>query len=204
MRRYLLATLTIMFFCICTLIPNANANTVTINIDGIDPFDIAAFQFFFNEPDGTYGWPVETDNTVFPPGKDFAVNIGPAIQYSDYWNVDTLLSADGAYDFARGVAGAANLINPANALVDETLLVMSSENTYFAINLRDDRNDIFEMGTDQSIIASLFVTEEWLGADQIVTISATDPGPGPVVPIPASVFLLGGGLLSLFGIRRRG
>ena len=172
------------------------ANTVNVVLGDIGGVNIGAFDLYFYEPDGTYGWPVQVDDSVFPPVEDFVLTAGSAVPFSgDYWYIDTYINSPNAdLDLVRGVGGYDEVDNVGNALTSGLFLTMSSDNTYFGINVNDIRNAFYE-SINYSSITGLVLTESWVGDVQTVTIST--------IPIPGAVWLLGSGLIGLVGIRRR-
>ena len=191
-----LLAVVVAVLCIGAFVPAASANTVTVMIDGIDPLEIGTLQLFHYEPDSTYGWPVDNDSGSFPPYQDFDVTVGSAITYPDYWNVDTLIEVQGTVDYARGIAFGATILDPVNALVDGTLVTLVSNDTFFGVNPDDDRNLAWGMASEP---LTIYISAEWQGDNQIVTISAEPP----IIPIPGTLLLLGSGLAGLLGLRRR-
>jgi len=199
-----IAVVCVVTFCSLFVLSNAMANTVSVSLENVDSLGIgiSGFQLFFQEPDGTYGWPVEYDeNQGFPDfGEDFDYSWGPnAPHEGSYWGLDTLISTEGDVDYVRGIAPYADIFQTWNRLTDGLVLIMASEDTSFGINVTDEGNLFFDFQEPfGEIIPSLQITEAWSEGNQHITISGT-----AAVPIPSALILLGSGLIGLVGITRK-
>ena len=213
MRKFSIVLISV--FCLLFVGSNVYANTVTVELSGIDAaaVDISAFQLFFlapgfyTPPGATLGYPVETDyNTA-----EFDFNVawgasqppigGTPTNWSVTSSINTIIlpPGDGSVqnqDLATGILGNSNSTGfPAlSRLVDGTLLTASSTNTIFGVDINDLDNSFFDF-LNQNITTDLVITEQWLGNNQTVTIAP--------VPIPGSILLLGSGILGLVGLSRR-
>ena len=211
MKRIATLVTIMISFCVLTFASNAMANTVSISLEGIESsgIKISGFQLFFYEPDDDYGWPVEYDDRVGPPkfGEDFSYEWGANQPYEgEYRGLDTFINTviitvdevDYEVDYVRGIAPYDTYFKDWNKLEDGLVLTLSSNNTFFGIDVTDTRNSFYDYeGTDGEVIPfpPLQIAEEWIEGNQTITISA--------VPIPSTLLLLGTGLMGLMGLRRR-
>ena len=134
---------------------------------------------------------------------DFVVNFGDAITAPAGWNKDSLIetvndaSGNPRADYARGMSFSSKAMNPGLAPHDGIFATMSSVDTNFDI---DPISLIFFdfTGSYGEIITTPFQLTRTTNGDDINIIIDFR-----AVPIPAAVWLLGSGLLGLWGIRRR-
>jgi hypothetical protein len=195
----------ILIFLSCLLLASqVSANTVEFRFENIGDLEVSGFQLFFFEPDGTYGYPVDTNYATFE--MDFDFEWGDAQTRDSFWSLESLIVTDDNgtpdnenddIDYARGIGGVVNNLNDALRLGEGLVVSMTSVDTYFGIDINNLSTAIFDFnGENGEIITQLFVfSDDWDGDTQIVTASA--------VPIPSAILLLGGGLLGILGIRRR-
>jgi hypothetical protein len=175
---------------------NVSANTVSVFLDGVRAagFEIGAFQLNFYEPDGTFEYPVDLNFDTFE--GDFNFTWAPGQPPAAGWDLESYpIRSVGNIDFAIGYAAIA-VNNTASALIlnDGLLVTLASDNSFFGIDPTNPNNTLFDFFTSAKI-ADLQINEDWQDQDQAITISQ--------IPIPSTIMLLGGGLLSLFVVRRR-
>ena len=187
MKKSCLLLLGVIFII---LIANpATANTVTFYFD--DPVasgytDIISMQMDFDPLD---------PGAENPFTWDVSLTAGPGVAYDSKSNSGKFLDLSSTGDYATGLVVTQKYND--RPFHDGLMFTLAPGEYADPFDVAIDLGSImiFSAADTANPIPGLFISEEWIGADQIVTISATDPGPGPVVPIPASVFLLGGGLL---------
>ena len=181
--------------CLVMVASPVSANTVEFRLEKLGDLEISGFQLFFFEPDGSYEYPV--DINVDTLESDFSADWGPAQNNSDLWSLESFIEMTESIDYARGVGGVANLFNPSLKLDEGLILSLTSENSFFGIDIENPAMAFFDFnGTDgENITSQLIFESEWDGNTQIVTANN--------VPIPSALLLLGSGIAGLVGIRRK-
>jgi hypothetical protein len=181
--------------CLFFSATTTSANIVQFNLANMGDLEISGFQLFFFEPDGTYAYPVDVNYDTFE--EDFEFEWGPGQTRESFWSLESLILIDENIDFAKGIGGVASQLNTALKLNEGLILTMSSNDSYFGIDVDNISMAFFDFnGTEgENITSMLRFDVVWEGDKQVVTASA--------VPIPPAVLLFGSGIIGMLGLRRK-
>ncbi|MFH1146768.1 MAG: PEP-CTERM sorting domain-containing protein [Pseudomonadota bacterium] len=201
---------TIAAFLFCT-VGAAQANTVTVKLENLytSGIKIAAMQIDFLKND-LFGYPFLGDekNIFELPDIEAKSDFGAGSSivrhpsFINNWTIDYLDKYDAGtkISLARGCIVYSDSENEQYALRDGFLLELHSNDTAFAIDPASV--EIFDFINTRDPVQGLGIHQTFAGPDQILTISPLEEPPS-TVPMPASVFLLGSGLVGLIGFRRK-
>lgn len=204
MLKRLFSILLLSISCTMLFALHASANTVEVRLENIGDLEISGFQLFFFEPDESYDYPLDVNNSTLD--SDFEYDWGDAQSREDFWELLTALNIDDAgtpdddsddIEYARGIAGSVTTWNTILKLGEGLIVSMVSEDTLFGIDLSNSSNAFYDFSGDigEDITNILSFEESWDGDKQIITVSA--------IPIPSALLLLSGGLLGMISIRRK-
>lgn len=183
--RILIVGLLLVILCMTGTFP-ASSDTITLVLDEtIDGSMINGLDIHLATPLDEIAYDVHyvTEGGAIPdeymPGYPWMIETTP-------YNSIVMTNSEDSYPQTHAIFGPADIITITSAsaiALDAIDLITISKSGSYALD-----------------VAPIYLNSD---ADGQIVISEVE-GPVPVVSIPATVLLLGGGLLGLFGIRRRG